>query len=148
MRWRVPALGLALTLGIATVAVAVAGAPLLGRARTVLVTGTEQALDEDAFRGECSENLSALHMFLDHPINGVGLGCYSRHYQEYASRLGMDPRPRRNPHNLYLQVAAETGSLGVLGLLALVGSVFMVVARTHTRCSPTVTTTPHAASPL
>ena len=130
VRWRVKALGLVLTLGIAMVAVAVAGAPLLARARAVVVTGVDEVLGESAFRGRLSENLSAVEMFRDHPWNGVGLGAFSAHYQEYASRWGMDDRPIRRAHNLYLEVAAETGIPGVLGFLVLVTSVFSVVVRT------------------
>jgi hypothetical protein len=131
VRWRVQALALALTLGVAAAAVAVAGAPLLARARTVLVTGVEQPLDEGAFSGRLSENLSALHMLRDHPWNGIGLGCYVYRYQEYASRLGMDPRPHRSAHNLYLEVAAETGTFGVIGLFTLIVSLFTIVGRSH-----------------
>jgi O-antigen ligase len=130
VRWRVPALGLALTLGMAGTAVA-AAPELLARTRTFVVAEPEQALDDGAVRGRLSENLSALQMFADHPWNGVGLGSFPRRYHEYASRLGLDTRPRRSAHNLYLEVAAETGLLGLLGFMTLLGGVLGNVVRTH-----------------
>lgn len=73
-----------------------------------------------ALRGRASELLIATQMFYDYPLLGVGLGNYSVRYQEYSRRLGMDPRAEpRDAHNLYLEIAAETGLLGLaaFGLL-------------------------------
>jgi O-antigen ligase len=131
-RWRVRPLGLALTLAAAVGAVAIAGPELLARAATFGdATGEPELFDDAAMRGRLSENLSALHMFIDHPWNGVGLGGYPQLYHQYASRLGLDQRPRRRAHNLYLEVAAETGVPGVLGLLSLLVALFWIVERTR-----------------
>jgi O-antigen ligase len=54
-------------------------------------------------------------MFLDNPLLGVGKGNYPERYQEYAVRTGITPsRQVYSPHNLYLEVLAENGLLGVL----------------------------------
>jgi O-antigen ligase len=82
---------------------------------TGLVSGQQDPRSEISIRGRTSEMLSAVNMFLDHPILGVGAENYPSYYQQYARKLGLDNRAEpRQPHNLYLQVAAETGILGIL----------------------------------
>lgn len=65
-------------------------------------------------------------MFLDHPFVGVGAGNYGDRFLPYSDRVGSDAREydpfeRRFPHSLYLEIAAETGLVGltVFGLLVL-----------------------------
>src|SRR5581483_3426456 len=60
----------------------------------------------------------ALEMFLDSPLVGVGAGNYPLLYPEYSRDLGVVAVASEfYPHNLYLQVAAETGTLGLLTFL-------------------------------
>jgi O-antigen ligase len=75
---------------------------------------------DSALRGRLSEVSSAALMFRDHPILGVGYGNFEIHYPRYAQTLGLDARrEERQAHSLYLEVAAETGliGLGAFGLL-------------------------------
>jgi O-antigen ligase len=80
-----------------------------------LMPGSQQSpLAEPSFRGRASELLVGWMMFRDHPIGGVGLENYPVYYLEYSRRLGLDPRlEQRDAHNLYLEVAAETGLAGL-----------------------------------
>lgn len=65
---------------------------------------------------------SAWRMYLDNPILGVGYGTYADRRQEgyvhhksaYSSQI------RMGAHNLYLEILAETGILGLLAFLWLV----------------------------
>lgn len=96
----------------------------------VVVTITQPAeatwIEDQSFRGRLSENLVAARMFLDHPLVGVGFDNYSGRYQDYSQRLLLDPRSEnRAPHNLYLEIAAETG---IVGLFAF-GTVLWVLFR-------------------
>jgi putative inorganic carbon (hco3(-)) transporter len=69
---------------------------------------------EVSFRGRTSEMAVGWRMFIDNPITGVGLDNYPVFYQQYSRLIGLDPRREpRAPHNLYLQIASETGLLGV-----------------------------------
>ena len=74
----------------------------------------------------------ASRMFVDQPFFGVGLGNYAdRYLQQYY-----DPEPweqfgkdhdgltHKHPHNIYLYLLAETGLVGFLAFLLLVGCVF------------------------
>lgn len=73
-----------------------------------------------SIRGRTSEMIVAVQMFADYPILGVGLGNYPILYQKYAQRLGMEFRAEvRQAHNLYLEVAAETGLMGLFSFVLL-----------------------------
>ena len=62
---------------------------------------------------------TAWKIFSDHPLVGVGLGCYPVANRRYAPNLGA-----RDTHNTYLNLAAE---LGIPGLLMWVGLVVSVL---------------------
>ncbi len=84
-------------------------------ALTGVLSGEQNTKSEVSIRGRTSEMLSAWYMFIDHPILGVGADNYPVNYQTYARKLGLDNRATlREPHNLFLEVAAETGLLGLL----------------------------------
>lgn len=63
--------------------------------------------------------LAGLRMFLAHPLLGVGAGNYDAAYQKYGD-LATWPEGLGQAHNYYINVAAETGSIGLLVFLALV----------------------------
>ena len=75
---------------------------------------------EDSFRGRASELWSAWLMFKDHPLRGVGFNNFPLHYRDYSRKLGLAPQlQERAAHNLYLEIAAELGLIGltVFGLI-------------------------------
>ncbi len=63
---------------------------------------------------------AAGEMFADHPFLGVGIGNYAAVYPAYALPRWSDPLG--HAHNYYLNVAAETGLLGLLAYLVLWGA--------------------------
>jgi hypothetical protein len=76
---------------------------------------------EGTVRGRATEMAAAMLMFADHPVLGVGAGMYHHHYREYAKRAGGKvDHGGRQPHSLYLGLAAEHGVAGLgafLGIL-------------------------------
>lgn len=66
----------------------------------------------------------ALELLEDHPWIGVGPGRF-----RYASATASDDEDLRWAHNDFLQQAAETGTVGLILMLALFGSVFMYLWR-------------------
>lgn len=66
-----------------------------------------------------AQQLTALTMFLDHPILGVGTGFYKVNYHDYARMVGMSIKSEeRESHTLYLGLAAENGVLGLGSFMA------------------------------
>lgn len=89
----------------------------------VLQKGTDAALDAaSTYRMPIFR--TSLVMYENHPVNGVGVRAYPAAYMEYA---GEDDFHIRNSggvsgaihaHNLVLEVMADTGTIGLIGLLA------------------------------
>lgn len=74
--------------------------------------------------GRITLNLAAYQMFVEHPVLGVGLANFDLLSVDYANPLGLRhiSLPYR-AHNLYLEVAAETGVVGLASFLGLLGYV-------------------------
>ena len=73
-------------------------------------------------------------MFLDHPLLGVGPDNYPANYLKYSAEVGLASDPTlRDPHNLYIQIAAETGLLGMAAFFALLASSFGLMERGRRR---------------
>ena len=78
-----------------------------------------QKLDT-SFRQRQLYMMVAWEMFEQNPVLGVGAGNYSDNYVEYSERYHTSVNTykwidtRKNPHSLYLQIAAETGFAGLL----------------------------------
>jgi O-antigen ligase len=91
------------------------------------VTSSETISEADQY-GSAAQRLEILknawHIFTDHPLLGVGIGCYNEANARYAPKLG-----RRDAHNTYLSLAAEMGVPGLVLWLGLVGSVLAQVRR-------------------
>jgi len=80
---------------------------------------------DGASRGRMTEMKAAGMLFLDHPVMGAGPGLAPHYYQEYASLVGGKVRAdTRRTHNLYLQLAAETGVIGLAAFAHVVALTF------------------------
>ncbi len=67
-------------------------------------------------------NVAAWHVFLDHPILGVGPGHFAAYYSmPYGNRVGLIEQLKKyRGHNLYFETLAETGILGLASFLAII----------------------------
>lgn len=88
---------------------------------TQLFPGQEQVIELDSsFQNRILQARVAGRMFADHPLLGVGAGNYTAHYYEYANAIGSSAPEyhlvggAHYPHNLYLELASETGFLGLI----------------------------------
>jgi O-antigen ligase len=96
--------------------------------------GTTDSLrvQDDALRSRATENLTAWEMVKSNPLLGVGLSNYSVVFAEYSKSLGVTiPDHEVAAHDLYLEVLAETGILGlsVFGLMIFLSLRAAFVAR-------------------
>jgi O-antigen ligase len=74
---------------------------------------------------------AALNMLTEQPWTGVGFSNYQPVYEQY--RLLNWPMPLGHAHNIYLNVAAETGLIGLALYLLLWISIFALTFRTIRR---------------
>jgi putative inorganic carbon (HCO3(-)) transporter len=88
---------------------------------------------DSALQGRLSEVTSAAMMFGDHYVVGVGYGNFEIHYPRYAQSLALDGRrEERQSHSLYLEVAAETGMVGLLAFGVLLAAALASVQQART----------------
>lgn len=92
---------------------------------TDLIWDRPSVRPDGAIRGRATEMLAATFAFLDHPILGVGPGqylpLYSMEYHQAVPVKYRDLRRPRRAHNLYVELAAETGILGLAVFTAIIG---------------------------
>jgi O-antigen ligase len=81
---------------------------------------TQRAPDSSALH-RYTLDVATWHVFLDHPVFGVGPGHFSEFYAiPYANRVGLIETTKKYlGHNLYLETLAETGLNGLVCLLAI-----------------------------
>jgi O-antigen ligase len=94
--------------------------------------GQETSADESS-RSRTTEMLAAGLAFLDHPALGVGPGGFPFYYQTYAPRVGIEVREntttgedkgevaKREAHDLFIGMAADVGSAGLVVFTAILG---------------------------
>jgi putative inorganic carbon (hco3(-)) transporter len=121
-----------LALAAVLIALVLAVAPdYISRVQTLGAAGDTAALQSEetdqALKGRATENLAALNAFRDHPILGVGPEQFFRRYStQYGNELGLRfLETKRRAHNLYLEIGAD---LGVVGLLAFLSVVVVTMA--------------------
>ena len=122
------------TLALAVLVMAVV--PEYGlRVRSLGAADTATAQDSQAdaaIRGRATENLAALATFRDHPFIGAGPGGFFRRYsQEEANKLDLRYLGKnRRAHNMYLEIAADTGIVGLAVFLSIAAVTFVQLHRT------------------
>ena len=66
--------------------------------------------------------IAGIHMFLDHPILGVGIGNYPDAYPHYYITIFVNSLG--HAHNYYINIAAETGIIGLTVFLCFLIAMF------------------------
>lgn len=90
---------------------------------------------DTSFQGRDTEVRAAALMYAENPVFGVGPGLYPPHYVQYADQVGgRVRRHERQPHNLYLGLAAEVGTVGVGAFLAMVLGALVRLRRASRAC--------------
>lgn len=125
------------TLAALLAATAIAPQSLWGRLQTLLASSLAapgQQMTDSSFRDRRHEMLTGVLMFLDHPLLGVGPGNYEVHYLSYSARAGLSGEDTvRDPHSLYVQIAAETGLVGLAAFAWLLAAAFALLERARRR---------------
>jgi O-antigen ligase len=93
---------------------------------------TTSSAQDTSLQGRLSENVTAWEMIKANPLFGVGLNSYSYLFPVYSKDIGLAlVATEREAHNLYLEVAAETGVVGfsVFAFLLLISFQTVLEAR-------------------
>lgn len=73
--------------------------------------------------------IAGLHMFLDHPLLGVGMGNYPDAYSQYYVTIFVNSLG--HAHNYYINIAAEMGIIGLVVYLLFLLAIFTAGARSY-----------------
>jgi len=102
--------------------------------QAMLAGGTDSGPDEEGLKLDGSSQvrlyvwLAAIQMIEDHPL-GVGYGLFKFYLPEYSPVYRF-----RAAHNSYLLLAAETGVLGLLAFLVVLGLMMLESWRAYRAC--------------
>jgi O-antigen ligase len=113
-------------------AAALAGAVVLVYALTPSIYHDRIAsttLDDPSLRLRYGIWEQGLEMAASRPFLGVGIGTFTAHYAVTA------PPPPRSSHNVFVEVLAEMGGLGLIAYLWLVGAAWWRLRRSTTSAS-------------
>jgi O-antigen ligase len=89
---------------------------------------------ESSLRGRAAEMLAALHIFLDHPLLGVGPGQTRLYTAAYGNQFGMKRlEGTRRGHNLYLEELADSGVVAFSVLMVIIGFTLRRLAQARHR---------------
>jgi len=86
--------------------------------KTTIMQTLQSVAQQGGDRGRLTVWKNTLPMILDHPVLGVGTGNWSVHYPIYDKGMTVTftAAPER-PHNTFLAIWSETGSIGILSYL-------------------------------
>ncbi|HEX7120120.1 MAG TPA: oligosaccharide flippase family protein [Longimicrobiales bacterium] len=90
-------------------------------------------LGDDLVVQRLALQLTGLLIFAAHPIVGIGPGGFADGLERYGPQIGWLWDYVGSAHNVYIHMAAETGIVGLLALLAFFGAVFATLLRAARR---------------
>ena len=74
--------------------------------------------------------IAGVHMFIDHPFLGVGIGNYPDAYPQYYITIFVNSLG--HAHNYYINIAAETGFIGLTAFLLFLMATFVASGDAYT----------------
>nr|BBH95632.1 O-antigen polymerase [Thermogemmatispora argillosa] len=105
--------------------------PLLNFIGVNQISFTHPSSQQYATAERLAHWLAGIHMFLDHPWLGVGIGNYGDAYPQYA--IGIFVIPLGHAHNYFINVAAEMGLVGLITYTFFVLVIAALSARAYRR---------------
>lgn len=103
--------------------------PILTKIGVINISFTNPSPDNYANSERVAHWVAGIHMFLDHPLLGIGIGNYQYAYPTY--HLGIFVIPLGHAHNYYINIAAEAGLLGLSTFSLLLLAIFVVGGRAY-----------------
>jgi len=96
---------------------------------------TSQAAPDGAVSGRATVMMAAARVYADHPVFGVGPTMFPHYAQEYGNKGGFRQlKTARQAHNLYLSIAAEYGTLGLISFFGAIVVTLRQLARARRLC--------------
>jgi len=94
------------------------------------ITSIEHYEEDPSSMARVATNRAAINMLKAHPLFGVGAGNFNSVFLDYTpNELLRWTRPGKSIHNVFLQVASETGLIGLLVFIFLILNTFTDVLK-------------------
>jgi len=98
--------------------------PILTKIGVINISFTNPSPDNYANSERVAHWVAGIHMFVDYPLLGVGIGNYQYAYPTYHP--GIFVLPLGHAHNYYINMAAEAGLLGLTAFILFLLAIFVV----------------------
>jgi O-antigen ligase len=103
--------------------------PILTKIGVINISFTNPSADNYANSERVAHWVAGIHMFLDYPLLGIGVGNYQYAYPTY--HLGIFVVPLGHAHNYYINMAAEAGLLGLSAFVLFLLAIFVAGGRAY-----------------
>lgn len=90
-----------------------------------------QASEEGTAKSRMELWHKGMLMFVDRPLNGVGIGAFPIANSVYSEKTGLDAEPFHESHSLYVEVASALGVPGVVALFMFFGTYLLSMHRSR-----------------
>jgi O-antigen ligase len=97
--------------------------PVLEKIGVINISFTAPSSQDYANAERLAHWIAGLRMFFDHPFLGVGIGNYPNAYPQYYITIFVNSLG--HAHNYYINIAAETGFIGLAVYLFFLGAIFV-----------------------
>ena len=97
--------------------------PVLEKIGVINISFTAPSSQDYANAERLAHWIAGLRMFFDHPFLGVGIGNYPNAYPQYYITIFVNSLG--HAHNYYINIAAETGFIGLVVYLFFLGAIFV-----------------------
>lgn len=131
-------LGLLALAGLGIIALFLAGllpehflTPILQKLGLTQISLTAPSPQDTSTAERLAHWIAGLRMFVAHPIIGTGIGNYPDAYPQYF--IAIWTNPLGHAHNYYINIAAETGLIGLIAFLLFLFATFLVGGRAYQR---------------
>lgn len=104
--------------------------PLLKYFGAIQISFTAPGIQDYSTAERLAHWIAGMRMFVDHPLTGVGIGNYPDAYSQYFVTIFVNPLG--HAHNYYINIAAETGAIGLTAFLLFLMAIFVAGGTAYT----------------
>ncbi len=97
--------------------------PVFSKLGLTQISFTNPSTDDYPTAERLAHWIAGLRMFFDHPLTGVGIGNYPAVYSQYYVTIFVNSLG--HAHNYYINIAAETGVIGLTAFLLFLLAIFV-----------------------
>ncbi len=104
--------------------------PLLKYLGAIQISFIEPSTQDYSTAERLAHWIAGVRMFVDHPLTGVGIGNYPDAYSRYYVTIFVNSLG--HAHNYYINIAAETGAIGLTAFLLFLMAIFVAGGTAYT----------------